>query len=129
MLDMILDPNYENFCLKKELLMIFYFFKKFLATTKISQLAGGWGVLIWTSKVYFDLSIALETLSGKYWPFPAGKLFFVKYHPKIEQKWTISHFFWSVFELNWMAGRRGCGRRSPKVYFGLPIGPKKFQKN
>ena len=41
MLDMILDPIYEKFCLKKELLMIFCFFKKFLATTKISQLAGG----------------------------------------------------------------------------------------
>ena len=77
MLDMILDPNYENFCLKKELLMIFCFFKKFLATTKISQVAGGRGVLIWTPKVYFGLSIALETLSVKYWPFPAGKLFFV----------------------------------------------------
>ena len=40
--------------------------------------------------------------------------FFLKYHPKNEQKWAISHFFWSVFELKWMAGRNGYGRRSPQ---------------
>ena len=39
-----------------------------MATTKIPLLAGGWGRLIWTPKVYFDLCIVLQSLSVKYRP-------------------------------------------------------------
>ena len=95
MLDVILDPNYENCCLKKELFMIFRFFFNFWQRQKFGywpaagECSYGPQKYLWSFYITKDSFCEILAGSGR------GIIFCLnlKYQSKNEQKWSILHFF------------------------------------